>query len=130
MRVRLLALGPIISVAAMLNVCGGQWLVLQSVAWTGMLIKYSQQDGLAQAVAETFDGDHPCDICKGIQREKATDEEENVPIEKQWDMKFFVSPRARTLYPPASFDLQPVISQETLTWADAPPVPPPRNTVS
>jgi hypothetical protein len=130
MRVRLLALGPIISIAAMVNICGGQWLVLQSVAWTGMLIKYSQQACLAEAVAQTFDGDHPCNICKGIERKKEIDEEENVPIEKQWDIKFFASPRVRIIYPPTSFDLQPVVRQEALTWADAPPVPPPRNTVS
>ena len=130
MRVRLLALGPVLSIAALLNICGGQWLVLQSVAWTGMLIKYSQQDGLVEAVGETFDGDHPCNICKRIQQEKDVDPEQDVPVEKQWDIKFLTSPRARILYPPTSFDLQLVISQTALTWADPPPIPPPRGTVS
>ena len=130
MRVRLLALGPIISIVAMLNICGGQWLVLQSVAWTGMLIKYSQQDGLAEAVAETFDGHHPCHLCKDIQRVKETNQQKNVSVEKEWDIKILASSCALVLYPPTSFDLQLVVSQKALTWADAPPIPPPRSTVS
>ena len=130
MRARLLSLGPIICAAAMLNICGGPRLILQSVAWAGMLIKYSHQTSLAEAVAETFDGAHPCNICKGVQQENESEEQQNVPVEKKWDLKIYASPRLRILYPSASFALHPPVSQQVLNWADAPPVPPPRSIVS
>lgn len=130
MHLRLLSLGPIISVIAMLNICGGPRLMLQSVAWAGMLIKYSQQTSLAEAVAETFDGDHPCNLCKGIQQDGETDQDQNVPVEKKWDLKVVASTRPRTIYLTVTFALQPVVSQQAFAWAEAPPVPPPRNTVS
>jgi hypothetical protein len=130
MRVWFLAFGRIICVAGMLNICGGQWLVLQSLAWTGMLIKYSQDASLIEALAKTFDGEHPCNICKGLQQEKETDQEQSVPVEKKFDLKCLALLPARILYPPSSFDLQPVVRSKAFACADAPPVPPPRRTVS
>jgi hypothetical protein len=40
--------------------------VLQTVAWTGMLIRYSSEGGVRQGLAQTFDGEHPCPLCKAI----------------------------------------------------------------
>lgn len=45
---------------------GGHWGMLQVVAWTGMLIDYSQDNPFTTAVEMTFDGDHPCAICKQV----------------------------------------------------------------
>jgi hypothetical protein len=45
---------------------GGGPLALQPLAWSAMIIQYSQQMSLQAAVAQTFDGDHPCDLCKSI----------------------------------------------------------------
>jgi len=40
-------------------------VVIQSAAWAGMLVSYSLEKGsVAQAVSETFDGAHPCPLCK------------------------------------------------------------------
>jgi len=52
-------------------VTGGQWLMLQSVAWVNMVRDYSQNASLSQAVAKTFDGNHPCPLCRFIQKEKS-----------------------------------------------------------
>lgn len=41
--------------------------VLQVFAWAGMLVSYSQDAAFATAVEMTFDGDHPCPMCKAIQ---------------------------------------------------------------
>ena len=57
-------------------VTGGQWLMLQSVAWVNMARAYSQETTLSKALAETFDGNHPCRLCRFIQKEKAA---ENTP---------------------------------------------------
>ncbi|MDP1591959.1 MAG: hypothetical protein Q8M07_29635 [Prosthecobacter sp.] len=40
-------------------------VVIQSAAWAGMLVSYSLEKGsVAQGVSETFDGAHPCPLCK------------------------------------------------------------------
>ena len=40
-------------------------VVIQSAAWAGMLVSYSLEKGsVAQGVSETFDGSHPCPLCK------------------------------------------------------------------
>lgn len=43
-------------------------VVLQVVAWGGMLARYSQDRALAEAVEMTFDGDHPCPLCCAIEK--------------------------------------------------------------
>ena len=52
-------------VALMLSI-GGQWALVQSAAWTGMFIKYVKHDSVAEALSKTFDGQHPCRLCKAV----------------------------------------------------------------
>ena len=51
---------------AMFAIAGGHLIVLQSVAWTKMLIEYSQKSGLVDGVAMTFNGSAPCKLCKAV----------------------------------------------------------------
>ena len=46
---------------------GLQWAVIQGIAWTSMLVSYSKSDGIIQAVAKTFDGQHPCPLCEAVE---------------------------------------------------------------
>ncbi len=45
---------------------GGHWLALQGVAWVTMLVDNSQESSLVDAVSKTFDGQHPCPLCKAV----------------------------------------------------------------
>ena len=49
---------------------GAHWAALQSVAWATMLVEYSQHATLKKAIAQTFDGDHPCNLCKRVVAEQ------------------------------------------------------------
>ncbi len=51
------------------------WTVLQSVAWFGMLVRYSQEVPFLKAVEMTFDGEHPCQLCTMV-REGQREERE------------------------------------------------------
>jgi hypothetical protein len=53
-------------------VTGGQWLMLQSVAWVNMIHDFSKTDSLSQSLCKTFDGHHACPLCRFIQKEKST----------------------------------------------------------
>ncbi|MCB1208510.1 MAG: hypothetical protein KDK97_04235 [Verrucomicrobiales bacterium] len=51
-------------VAALVLSIGLHWACLQSAAWVGMLVTYTAKSGsVSQAVADTFDGRHPCKLC-------------------------------------------------------------------
>lgn len=37
---------------------------VQELAWAGMLVNYTRAGGVVAGVKETFDGEHPCSLCK------------------------------------------------------------------
>ena len=55
---------------------GGHWAILQSVAWVGMVINYSQDSSLTVALQKTFDGEHPCKLCKVVRAGKKSEQKE------------------------------------------------------
>ncbi len=70
-------LGLVFAALALFSIAGGHWAVLQSVAWAEMLHDYTQRTGsIAAAVEQTFDGQHPCELCQQIQVAKAQEHKE------------------------------------------------------
>lgn len=57
-----------LTIVALLVSIGGHWVALQSAAWAGMFVTFALQGPISQAVAKTFDGQHPCALCKAIER--------------------------------------------------------------
>ncbi len=68
-----LRLGQILSLVALLATCGGHWFAIQSFAWARMFVTNAESDNLSVAVEKTFDGQHPCAICKSIASAKGKD---------------------------------------------------------
>ncbi|MBS0660832.1 MAG: hypothetical protein JSR82_21650 [Verrucomicrobia bacterium] len=69
----------VVSLLVALAICsatGTHWLVLQSVAWAGMIVSYAQDRPLDEAISDTFDGAHPCALCEAISTEKQKDAEQ------------------------------------------------------
>jgi hypothetical protein len=50
---------------------GLHWAFLQTVAWTGMLVRYTQEGTFTEAVSKTFDGEHPCKMCQFVEQGRA-----------------------------------------------------------
>jgi hypothetical protein len=62
-------LPKVMSILMALAICsasGAHWMLLQSVAWMGMVATFAQDRPLTQAVSDALDGQHPCDMCKVI----------------------------------------------------------------
>lgn len=59
-----------------LHLMGGPLVILQLVAWAGMMVSYSIEDGLTQGVRDTFSGERPCALCRCIE---SIDEKESPP---------------------------------------------------
>jgi hypothetical protein len=106
--------------------CGGQWPVLQCVAWANMVREYSGMVPLSQALQMTFSGQYPCPLCKAI-AEKKQEENTKLAITFKHEKKLFsqnLVVEARSI----------AISRQTFavrepffqTRSEAPPIPPPR----
>jgi hypothetical protein len=65
---------------ALILLMQGPALMVQELAWAKMLVSYTQERGLKRGVFETFDGAHPCELCKKAaeirQQEQPRDPEE------------------------------------------------------
>jgi hypothetical protein len=106
--------------------CGGQWVVLQGIAWANMIREYSGMVPIAQAVQMTFSGQYPCALCKAIAEKK---EQDNAKLaflfkqEKQFLPPSLEVPSPRITPSPLTFGVREVFFQ---TRSDVPPTPPPR----
>ena len=104
---------------------GLHWAPLQSVAWVGMIVRYSQQTTLVEALVKTFDGQHPCFLCKQISEgKKAEKKTERFTALKQLEYTHAVN--CFVFSPPSDFRLGIEPSPNLASIAHTPPVPPPR----
>jgi len=112
-------------VLALAGSIGLHWAFLQSVAWVGMVISYSEDATLTEALVKTFDGRHPCSLCKHIAKNKQT--EKKPEFRPEWrKLEFSYSPVAFVFRAPSHFwEMQlPNLAADLLN--SAPPAPPPR----
>jgi hypothetical protein len=70
-----LKLAKALAFAAALQILGGHWMLLQSMAWVGMVIDFARTEPLPVAVAKTFDGGHPCDLCKSVSKGRGEEQQ-------------------------------------------------------
>ncbi|MCE0521608.1 MAG: hypothetical protein LV480_01710 [Methylacidiphilales bacterium] len=115
----------LIVLAAFVFSCGGQWYVLQGVAWIKMVHDYSQMVPFTKAVSMTLSGQYPCAICKAIAEKKQAENDKICSLDK-YAKKFF-PPIAVTLVRPDGTSIQYAGYLSSLqTRAETPPTPPPR----
>jgi hypothetical protein len=115
-----------ITVLVLVLSLGLHWALLQTVAWTGMLISYSRTGSFSEAVAKTFDGQHPCCLCKTIKQGRDTEkqQEKSKPGSKV-DQALVWEPLALDFFCP----MERVVALEP-AWSargDDPPKPRPRS---
>jgi hypothetical protein len=106
---------------------GLHWAVLQTVAWTGMIVKYSRNGSFTEAVSKTFDGKHPCAMCKVIEQGRA---EEKKQEQKQVKPGSKLDPGL--IWQPVTFDFTcarkriPTADAQASSRTEQPPKPRPR----
>ena len=115
----------ILVILALLASVGGHWALLQSVAWTRMIIERTNEDSFASAVQTTLDGEHPCEMCKRITEGKQQEQqEEKAPVKVKLDLVCELRPIA--IAPPSKLFIFPPARAGGSPRAERPPVPPPR----
>jgi hypothetical protein len=117
--------GKWLVVLALVLATGAHWAALQTVAWTTMLAGNLCTESVSKAVANTFDGEHPCPLCKAIAAAKKSGQKSEA-VSLALKMEFPPVTERIIFLPPARFETLPVQD----TFADSlslpPPVPPPR----
>ena len=125
-------LGCIVMIAALFLSVGGHLALLQGVAWATMIRDYSRTGSLTQAVEKTFDGKHPCPLCKKIAAQRTHEEKAPVTVKAEKKAEVFVNSTSPELPIPVShpfvYGAVPFVPMPELCFA--PPIPVPRKAVS
>jgi len=118
-------LGKLVVVIVLATTLGTHWALLQTVAWTSMLVDNLHSTSLDEALVKTFDGKHPCPLCVAIAAGKKAEQK-----------KEFTAPTLKLEFPPVAENFvliapsQFLLVPQTNTSADSltqkPPTPPPR----
>ncbi len=124
--------GIAVCLLALFVASGGHWIVLQTIAWSRMIVDYARTDTLGEAVVKTFDGAHPCAMCRQISagRENEQKRKSQFPLAKEnRSMNLFCSARHVVLSPPAPARHPgiPYRAGGPDDFLEAPPTPPPRS---
>ncbi len=114
-----------VTIVALCCAIGLHWIALQSLAWTTMLIDYSKNAPLCQAIAQTFDGAHPCSLCHAVNAGKHSEKKSDLQLlTPKVDMIctkraiILVRPFIHFHYATSDFSFSQI--------GRSPPVPPPR----
>jgi len=119
-------LAKLLIVLALACVIGLHWTLLQSLAWTTMLVDNLTSTSFSAALQRTFDGKHPCALCKAIAEGKKSEKKADTLLR----LKKFEGLTAAvviSLPPPASFPPIEAPHAALETVSQAPPTPPPRS---
>jgi hypothetical protein len=98
--------GKFLVILALVLTTGAHWAALQTVAWTTMLAVNLRTHSVTEAVASTFDGKHPCCLCKAIAAAKKA-QKQSEAVAPALKMEFTPLAGRITLFPPAHFELLP-----------------------
>jgi len=107
-------------------VTGGQWVVLQSLAWVNMVRDYSRTDTVCHAISNTFDGNHPCPMCRLIQKQRSEESKNQKSAPEVKKPELFLVAYADlkvTLIRVGKIGFTPLDFQN---WKQAPLSPPPK----
>ena len=109
---------------------GLHWAALQSAAWVGMAVAYSVEKGVVEGLSDTFDGDHPCPLCKVVKQGQDAEtkpQDGQAPPSKIKEMKLtlaFVSV-PKFVFSPSTPKNWIMTSSELRTRREEPVTPPP-----
>jgi hypothetical protein len=91
-----------------------------------MVITYSQEGTLTQALAKTFDGKHPCSLCNQIAQAQKSQKKSDRHLEVK-KLEFISAVQVIASYAPNHFQLQSAGNSSAPQFSEIPPLPPPRS---
>ncbi len=117
----------IVLILVLLMGTGAHWCALQSVAWTRMLAENLRSASFSDAISRTFDGQHPCRLCKIIATARKSDKKAEFP-QPLTKLEFPLATQSLLLIAPTRSHRVPTILESIDSLPHQPPTPPPRAT--
>jgi len=90
-----------------------------------MLASNLHRDSFSEAVSKTFDGEHPCCLCKAIAAAKKS-EKKSEAASPTLKLEFPPVAEKLILFPPGRFAVLPQHNSFADLLSSKPPLPPPR----
>ena len=118
-------IGKIFLVLTLVTMLGAHWMLLQTVAWTTMLADNLCTHSVKEAVTETFDGKHPCCLCKAIAAGKQSEKKTEFNLQTQ-KLEFPPANENFILIAPSQFQLLPQGNLFAKSLSQKPLLQPPR----
>jgi hypothetical protein len=118
-------IGKIFLIITLVAMLGAHWALLQTVAWTTMLAHNLCSHSAKEAVTETFDGKHPCCLCKAIATGKQSEKKTEFSFQSQ-KLEFPPVKESFVLIAPLQFQLLPLENFSAESFAQKPLLQPPR----
>jgi hypothetical protein len=94
-----------------------------------MLIEYSKRAPLCRAIVQTFDGAHPCSLCRVVAKGKASEKKSEIQSPAPKIDIICVARLIRLISPSYSFEYA-LQNFSIFKIEQSPPVPPPRSLLS
>jgi len=91
----------------------------------GMVISYSQDGSVGEALGKTFDGRHPCALCKAIAAGKKSERKSEFPVPGK-KFEFSYSATVFVFSAPTHFWEASGLEERADSLNHAPAVPPPK----
>jgi hypothetical protein len=110
---------------ALASSIGLHWSFFQSLAWIGMVVTYSQHATLSEALVKTFDGKHPCALCKEIAKGKRSEKKSEFPPQLK-KFEFLAAQPQFIFTAPSRYWLLTALDEYLKSVLFTPPTPPPR----
>jgi hypothetical protein len=115
----------------------GPAVLVQEAAWVNMLVSYTLERGFQRGVIETFDGGHPCELCKAAESMRQQDDgdapQPSAPHENRQPLVWnpmMLPPKGFTTPTPRGMELKllPAVWRSTarILLAEGPDTPPPK----
>ena len=118
-------IGHWLLIVALLGATGAHWAMLQSVAWARMLAENVKTESFEEAISKTFDGKHPCALCKQIAKGRKADKTPAAQTEIR-KLEFPAHCTAFIFNSPVDFRLAGNFIATAPLLTQPPAVPPPR----
>jgi hypothetical protein len=104
---------------------GMHWALLQTLAWTTMLADNLNSVPFQEAVTKTFDGKHPCPLCKAVAAGKNSEHKKEFSFDS-FKPEFPLFAEVIVPVAPSEYQLCPRENFSAPFLTQQPPTPPPR----
>jgi hypothetical protein len=105
---------------------GGHLAVLQSIAYTRMLVEFAQQDSWCTAVKKTFDDRYACSLCPKIRNSFNSEQKTPQTLSEVHQPEFLPGSDTLIYFTPVVVAEVAFVCSRRVDFSNAPPRPPPR----